>query len=299
MRDPFGREVTNLRLSVTQRCNLNCVYCHGEGEVLGSTGEMTASEIGRIVQVASQMGMHKLKLTGGEPLMRSDLSQIISSAGRYMGEVSLTTNGTLLAPRAAELKEAGLDRVNISLDTLDPAKYRQITGKDCLGEVLDGVEAAVRSGLRPVKLNTVVLAGINEREIERMIAFSKEAGVILQLIEFESGFATSPDESYHYDLHPIEEELARRAIRVKERRMQRRKKYWVPNEVEVVRGMHNTRFCANCTRIRVTSDGKIKPCLLRNDNLVDILTPLRSGASDTDLTKRFEKAISLREPYWR
>lgn len=305
IRDPYGRPVTNLRISLTQRCNLNCFYCHREGQT-GATRptEMTADEVATIVHVASKLGIRKIKLTGGEPLLRDDIIEVVHKISQIEGiqEVSMTTNGILLPSMAEKLTEAGLNRVNISLDTLNPTKYEEITGHPFLDRVLDGIRSAVDAGLNPVKLNMLLLRGLNEDEVWDMVDFASKAGVILQIIELVSAPSVGNDVymGYHVDPKPIEEKLRRMAVRVAVRRMHHRRKYFLPNgaEVEVVRPMHNTEFCANCTRIRLTSDGKLKPCLLRNDNLVDILTPLRSGADEEQLKQIFIKAIMLRKPYF-
>lgn len=268
---------------------------------------MSPAEIEKIVEIGGKVGIEKLKLTGGEPLLRDDICEVIRRASNYMKEISMTTNGALLDHCASGLKDAGLRRVNISLDVLDAEKYEIITGRDCLQQAINGVEAAIANDLTPVKLNMVVMKGVNDHEVEEMIHFAGEKGTILQLIELETdGGCKSAElyEKYHYDFASIERELKRDAIKVEERELHKRRKYFIENgsnitEVEVVKPMHNTTFCENCTRIRVTSDGKLKPCLLRNDNLVDIVGPIRSGASDEELTEIFEKAILLREPFWR
>ena len=305
IRDPYGRPVTNLRISLTQRCNLNCFYCHREGQTRETRQvEMTADEIAAIVRLAAKLGIRKVKLTGGEPLLRRDIIDIVGEISRVSGiqEVSMTTNGVLLSSMAEELAEAGLNRVNISLDTLNPEKYREITGYPFLDRVLDGVRSAVGAGLNPVKLNMLLLKGVNEDEIWDMVNFSSRMGVILQIIELISAPSVENGvfAEYHVDPEPVEERLRQMAVKVKVRRMHHRRKYFLPNgaEVEVVRPMHNTEFCAHCTRIRLTSDGRLKPCLLRNDNLVDILTPLRRGADEEQLKQIFIKAIMLRKPYF-
>jgi len=306
MHDRFGREINSLRISVTQRCNLQCFYCHKEGQN-SCKGEMCLAEIEKIVEIGSKLGIEKLKLTGGEPLLRDDICEIVQCASDYTKDISMTTNGILLDRYASDLRDAGLHRVNISLDVLDAEKYEVITGRDCLQQVINGIEAAIANNLTPVKLNVVVMKGINDHGIEEMIHFAGEKGTILQLIELETDGGCKSGklyEKYHYDFVPIEEKLKRGAIRVEERKLHRRRKYFIENgsnvtEVEVVKPMHNTTFCENCTRIRVTSDGKLKPCLLRNDNLVDMVGPIRSGASDEELTEIFKTAIQLREPFWR
>ena len=287
--DPSGRIVTNIRISLTQSCNLNCIYCHAEGEK-NPEQELSAEQIAEILRVAQSFGIRSVKFTGGEPLLRPDLARIIRSVPPGM-EASLTTNGTLLADRAQELKDAGLKRVNISLDTLDPERYERIAGKPMLGEALDGIDAALKAGLTPVKLNMVVLSGINEDEIDTFIDFVRtNPNLVLQLIELMD----FRDCDHHGDVEGIEDRIAAMADRVKTRRMHHRKKYFVRGaEVEVVRPLHNTEFCAYCNRLRLTSDGKLKPCLLRSDNLVDV-----RGLHGAALEEAFREAVKRRVPYF-
>lgn len=299
VRDRFGRLVTGLRISVTDECNLNCFYCHREG-CTASFCEMTADEIGKIVGVATEFGVRKIKLTGGEPLLREDIVDVVAAVTRpSIGEVSMTTNGTLLAEVAHELAEAGLTRINISLDTLDPKTFHRITSNGSISNVFAGIDAAIDAGLRPVKLNMVLLAGLNEHEVESMMAYTSNRGIVLQIIELldtDGGVFST----YHRGLDDIERGLRSRAVAVRTRRsMQARKKYILPGgEVEVVRPMHNSEFCMHCTRLRLTPDGHLKPCLMRNDNLVDLLSPIR--ADDLEgVRKAFAESIARREPYFK
>jgi cyclic pyranopterin phosphate synthase len=287
--DPSGRTVTNIRISLTQRCNLGCIYCHAEGEK-DPEQELSAEQIAEILRVAQTFGVRSVKFTGGEPLMRSDLAEIIRSVPPGM-EVSLTTNATLLADRAQELKDAGLNRVNVSLDTMDPKRYEEIAGKPMLAEALAGIEAALEAGLTPVKINMVVLSGINEDEVDAFIDYVRNnPDLVLQLIELMD-FRDCP---HHGDVKGIEDRIAAMADRVETRRMHHRKKYYVRGaEVEVVRPLHNTEFCAYCNRLRLTSDGKLKPCLLRSDNLVDV-----RGLHGTALEEAFREAVRRRSPYF-
>ena len=303
--DKYGRRLNSLRISVTQKCNLGCFFCHKEGET-ASNNEMTPEEIGKIAKVASELGMKKIKLTGGEPLLRDDLSEIVHKIAPYADEVSLTTNGVLLEKYAQKLHQAGLKRVNISLSSINPETFRKITGKDCGEQVKNSIRAALQSGLYPVKINMVVLRGINVDEIPRAIDFAQEASAILQLIEFQpiqqENIAYWKD--FHYDLAPIEDWLESRAVSIEENPLHKRRRYVLEKNgdrvyVEIVRPMHNSGFCHNCTRLRVTSNGKLKPCLLKNDNLVDIISLIRQGAESSILNEAFKKAALLRAPYWR
>ncbi len=251
---------------------------------------MSTDEIAELMRVGAQFGIRSVKFTGGEPMLRQDLVDIIRSVPPGI-ESSLTTNGTLLAPKAADLKEAGLARVNVSLDTLRPERYRRITGKDCLEDALEGIDAAIHVGLTPVKINMVLLDGINEDEIDDFMAFVRgKRDLVLQVIELME----FNECRFHGDVDSVEQELNERATRVVTRRMHHRKKYCLDGaEVEVVRPLHNTEFCAFCNRLRVTSDGNLKPCLLRTDNLVNI-----RGKHGKELEDAFREAVSRRRPYF-
>ncbi|HDQ08552.1 MAG TPA: GTP 3',8-cyclase MoaA [Methanoculleus sp.] len=290
LEDTFGRKVTNLRISLTPRCNLRCFYCHSEGEC-NPDDEMSLEEIDQILKTARHFDMKSVKLTGGEPLMRKDLCEIVSLVPEEM-ESSLTTNGTLLAGTAEALKEAGLSRVNISLDSLQRERYQEIAGRDLLPQVLRGIDAALEYGLTPVKLNVVILGGVNDDEINDFIDFAKGRDhLILQFIELMEDFRNCP---YHMDLRPMEEELSRTSKTIITRRMHHRKKYCVDGaEIEIVRPQHNTEFCAHCNRLRVTSDGKLKPCLLRNDNHVDV-----RGKNEDEMRELFKEAVLRRRPFY-
>ena len=304
--DRFGRPVTNLRISLTQRCNYRCFFCHREGQRFNSEEEMTPEEIERLVRIASRLGIRKVKLTGGEPTVREDILEIVRRIKPYVIDLSMTTNGSKLKELAKPLAKAGLDRVNVSLHSLKPEVYKKITGVDMLDVVLDGIEEAVKH-LSPVKLNMTVMRGLNEGEIWDMVEFSAKTGTILQLIELEAPremTGTTFFRKYFYPLKPVEKELEKKAVEIRERTMHRRRKYFIPTdygiaEVEVVRSMHNTVFCANCTRLRVTSNGMFKTCLLRQNDLVDFLTALRNGAGDAEIVELLKKAVLMREPYWR
>jgi GTP 3',8-cyclase len=289
LKDTFNRPVSNLRISLTPKCNLSCIYCHREGENI-SGAPLSAAEIAEVLRVAAGFGIRSVKFTGGEPMLRSDLIEIIRSVPAGM-ESSITTNGTLLAGLAADLKRAGLRRVNVSIDSLDPVTYRKIAGTDRLSDVLEGIDAAIATGLTPVKLNMVVLKGINDHEIDEFLTYVRgNRDLVLQLIELMN----FNDCDHHGDLNGLENSLASRSKQIVTRRMHHRKKYCLDGaEVEVVRPLHNTEFCAFCNRLRLTSDGKLKPCLLRTDNHVDI-----RGKSGKELEDLFIEAVRRREPFY-
>lgn len=299
--DPYDRPINSLRISLTQRCNFDCFFCHREGEH-DPHGEMTAQEIETIVEVAAGLGIRKVKLTGGEPMLRGDLVDIVARIKPHLDEVSMTTNASLLPGKACELKEAGLDRVNVSLHTLDGGAFEKITGVNQGSEVRDGIEEAVRCGLNPVKLNMVVMRGVNDSEVPAMIDYSRDVGAVLQLIEFqELEHGAEHYDALHHDLTPLEGSLEKQAERVVEREMHHRRVYHLRGgaQVEVVRPMHNSVFCAYCTRLRVTSDGHLKACLMRDDNLVPLVSLIREGASPGRLEEAFREAVARRRPFWR
>ncbi len=300
--DNYERPVLNLRVSVTQKCDKHCPYCHREGETNPST-VMTVEEIVRIVRIAISLGISRVKLTGGEPLLRKEIVEIVRGINGVQGltDLSMTTNGIYLKGLAKDLKAAGLNRVNVSLPSLDPDIYSSLMGGD-LQDAIEGVKAAVEAGLHPVKLNMLVLKNVNDGKIEKLIQFAAQTGTILQLIELEPiNLSKTYYERYHLSLDKIEQKLKKLASETKIRKyMQNRRVYVLPKvNVELIRPIENTEFCANCTRIRVTSDGKLKPCLMRKDNLVDILTPLRNGVDDKKLTEIFIEAVKKREPYYK
>ncbi len=192
-----------------------------------------------------------------------------------------------------------MKRVNISLPSLDSEVYSKLTGND-LSNVLEGVKKAVEVGFNPVKLNMLVLKGVNDDGVSDMINFAADTGSVLQLIELEPiNISSEYYSTFHKPLDEYERMLKSKAVKVETRKfMQSRRIYHLPNvKVEVIHPIENTEFCMHCTRLRITSDGKLKPCLMRNDNLVDLLTPLRNGASDKELKELFKLANMKRQPY--
>jgi len=300
--DNCNRPVLNIRISVTQKCDKHCPYCHREGERNPST-EMTVDEIVRIVRIAISLGISRVKVTGGEPLLRKGIVEIVRGINGLEGltDLSMTTNGTHLKGLAKDLKAAGLARLNVSLPTINPEVYNNLMGGD-LQDALNGIKAAVEARLQPVKLNVLVLKNVNDNEIEKMIQFAAQTGTILQMIELEPiNISKTYYDRYHLGLDEIAQTLEKLASKTRVRKyMQKRRVYTLPKvQVELIRPIENTEFCANCTRIRVTSDGKLKPCLMKKDNLVDILTPIRNGADDKKLAKILIETIKKREPYYK
>lgn len=302
VKDKYKRPILSLRITLTNRCNVNCLYCHHDGMVK-SKDEMTADELYTICKIAKKIGVRKIRLSGGEPLLKKDIVEIVSKiASLGFKDISMTTNGILLEKYAQDLKDAGLDRVNVSLDTLDRKTFELITKKDYLEDAKKGILKAVEVGLYPVKINMVIMKDINQNEIKDMFKFCKENDIVLQLIELIESENCDDDkfsEDYHYKLDDIENELADIADDVREREfMQGRKKYYINGgEIEVVKPVDNAKFCANCSRLRITPDGKIKPCLLRNDNLVELISHVRNGESEEKLEEIFINGINKREPF--
>lgn len=302
VKDQYNRPILSFRMSITNRCNLNCLYCHHDG-MLPSKDEMTPLEIEKITKIAKDLGVRRVRLSGGEPLIRKDIVDIVDKISQIgFKDISITTNGTYLSKYSKDLKDAGLDRVNVSLDTLNKDRYKFLTKKDYLDSVKDGILKAVEVGLNPVKINMVMMKGINEDEVWDMFRFSRDNGLILQLIELMESENCEDNifsQDYHLNISPIEEEIEKIADDVKVRKdMQNRRKYYIgKGEIEIVKPLDNTNFCSNCTRLRLTPRGQIKPCLLRNDNLIDIIGPLRNGASDEELKAIFLDGISKREPF--
>lgn len=302
--DKCGRPLFNMRIAITRRCNLHCEYCHLEGEEKcspDSRSEMTVDEIIRVSRVAVGLGISKIKLTGGEPLIREDIIDIVKGIASIEGieDLSMTTNGILLSSVTEGLCSAGLNRLNLTIPTLDKDVYNEVTGGD-LKKALEGVRAAVRAGFSPVKINMLILKGINDRSVGDMIEFAAHTNTILQLIELENvNISKEYYSERHVPLESYEEILKNQAITVETRKyMQNRRVYHLKDvSVEVIKPTENAEFCMHCTRLRLTSDGKLKPCLMLKDNLVDILAPMRNGASDSEIAEFFKAANDRRYPY--
>jgi cyclic pyranopterin phosphate synthase len=237
--------------------------------------------------------------------VRPDILDVVREIGSlHPDDLGMTTNGTRVELLAASLKEAGMKRLNISLHSLKEERFKWITSSVRLKETLGAISQAVEFGLTPVKLNTVLLKGYNDDELWDIISYAESLGggdkVIVQLIELVPVDAEFY-RSYHYDLGIVEARLKERASSSLVREMQRRPQYTLPNgvKVEIVRPVHNVDFCMADNRIRITHDGRFKPCLLREDGTIDFLEPLRRGCSDEELAAQFLKTVWLREPYYR
>ena len=265
MKDRYGRTIKYLRLSVTDLCNCRCVYCMGENGVprLPHSAILSFEEIEEIVRAAVSLGVTKVRLTGGEPLVRRGIDELVRRLRGLEGveELAMTTNGARLAEYAEALKEAGLDRLNVSLDTLDPEKFRRITRIGELRDTLDGLDAARRAGFERIKLNTVLMGGVNDDEIAEIAALAKDGAFDVRFIELMPiGECTDWDRRRFLPAERVLEYLPK-GERVPSDGVA---ELWRPagfrGTVGLIRPLSH-RFCADCDRIRVTADGCLKPCL--------------------------------------
>lgn len=268
MKDFMGREIEYLRLSVTDRCNLKCLYCRDGSEKCNKDKELTVDDIERIVKIMASLGITKVRLTGGEPLMRSDLEEIVKviSQNEEIKDLCMTTNGQGLADRIKSLKTAGLKRLNISVDSLDSIRYNKITRGGKIEEVIKGIDEAIRCDMYPIKLNSVIVRGENDDEIDDFIALTKDRPIDVRFIELMPIGKLGQNKEKRISSGEI---LAARSFlkKVEPRYLSQ------PSEDYKVDGYKGRvgfispmshKFCNICNRIRLTSDGQIKPCLGNN-----------------------------------
>ena len=301
MIDPFGRTISYLRVSVTDRCDFRCVYCMAEEmDFLPKRELLTLEELDRVCSAFIRLGVKKLRLTGGEPLVRRDIMTLFRSLGRHLDsgaldELTLTTNGSQLARYADELVECGVKRVNVSLDTLDPAKFADITRRGRLEPVLKGLDAAKRAGLA-VKINTVALRGVNEDELDDIVAWCGDQGFDLVLIEVmpmgDIGGENRLDQ--YLPLSLVRARLQRRwTLDETDYRTGGPARYATVRETGRRLGFitpltHN--FCESCNRVRLTCTGTLYMCLGQED-AADLRTPMRQSESDAPLEQAIREAI--------
>ena len=285
--DSFGRVIDYLRISVTDRCNERCLYCMPEGYKgwAQKADHLTASEIVRVAGAACRLGFRKFRLTGGEPCIRKDLVEIAAGISMQGGveSLGLSTNGTRFAPLSAALREAGVDSVNISVDTLDPGLYRRITGGD-VSSVHSGIRAALSAGFPRVKLNCVLMRGINEEEIWPLIHFAAEREVPIRFIELMP--LSKTDVLTEENFLSVNEVMSRLADRDELSAIDSPRlghgpaRYYRLSKsgatVGFIGAITTSDFCSACNKIRLTADGKIRPCLGRHNEL-DLLGALRRG----------------------
>lgn len=304
--DQFGRTVRKLRVSLTDRCNFRCLYCMPEGDIPWIPDEeiLTFDEIERVVRICAAMGVEKIRLTGGEPLLRPGVEEITARLVQVPGirSVSMTTNGFMLPGKAAALKAAGLSGVNVSLDSLDRDRFRQLTRRDQLERVLEGIAAAAEAGLRPIKINAVIMRGINDGEIETFLRWAREQPVQLT-VRFIEFMPLDGSNVWTRELVYTADEILAQAERI-----------------APVEALHNDPaeparlyrfadgrgtfgiiasvsqpFCGACDRIRLTADGKIRNCLFAVEEF-DLRGLLRGGATDHDVEQAIRRAVWVK---WR
>jgi cyclic pyranopterin phosphate synthase len=296
--DQFGRAVRKLRVSLTDRCNFRCVYCMPEeAEFLPRPELLTVAEIVRTVRIFAGMGVDKVRLTGGEPLIRPEAVEITGLLKALPGvrSVSMTTNGYLLPHKADALKAAGLDGVNISLDSLDRDTFRLLTRRDYLDHVLAGIEAADRAGLRPVKINCVVMRGVNNGQVRDFLSWARRYPYEVRFIEF---MPLDADNIWEREkVYTLEEilEVAREIAPVDEvtedkASPARRFRFGDGAGTFGVIASVSAPFCQHCDRVRLTADGKIRNCLFATTE-TDVRDLLRGGADDAEIEQRIRAAI--------
>ena len=295
-----------LRVSVTDRCNLRCLYCHPMGgcELIARDEILKLEEIHRIVELFSHCGIRKVRLTGGEPLIRRNIVYLIEklSAIKAIEELSLTTNGVLLGPLAQELKDAGLQRVNISIDSTDRKSYKEITGFDFLSKVMDGIYKALEVGLKPVKINSVIIKGVNVSQIIPLAQMSIDLPVMVRFIEYcPTSQHTKPASDYmpNHELRKIIESRFGPTSRVFTGAVNGPASYFKIGNAAGTIGFINGRssmFCHDCNRLRLTSDGNIKPCLYSSQHY-DIKQIIRSGANDEGVLGLLNEILKEKKHY--
>jgi len=300
-----GRRIEYLRVSVTDRCNLRCAYCVPQGRLFLAAREelLTDEEIVRVIGASARAGVRKVRLTGGEPLVRPGILELVARVASIpeVEDLAMTTNATLLSLYAGELKRAGLRRVNVSLDTLDPAAFRRLTGRQVAVErVVEGILAADRAGLHPIKLNTVVMRGVNEGELGRLARFALERGWYIRFIEYMPiGADTRRWEEFYLPAEEIRSRLERELGELEpggeEGVSQGFRVSGYGGSIGIISPV-SQHFCDRCNRLRLTADGRIRSCLLRGGE-VDVRSLLRRGAGEEEIEEALRQAAGLK-PDW-
>ncbi|MGE5300736.1 MAG: GTP 3',8-cyclase MoaA [Acidobacteriota bacterium] len=302
LKDDFQREIDYLRLSITDRCNLRCVYCMPADGIVPSTHKeiLRYEEIIRIVGIGAGLGVKKVRLTGGEPLTRKNVSFLVSSMKKIRGieDLSMTTNGTLLERHAQELADAGLDRVNISVDSFKPDRYREITRGGSLDSVMRGIASAEKAGLTPVKINVVPVRGVNDDEVGDFARLTLTTDYHVRFIEF---MPSGDNDYWSPEKYISTEELKRKIEAIAPLvpvhiRKNGPSRYFRLGDARGVVGFISAithHFCADCNRLRLTSDGKLRPCLF-SETEIDLKTALRNGAPDSELERLLRLAIKVK-----
>jgi cyclic pyranopterin phosphate synthase len=303
LHDKFGRQITDLRISITDRCNFRCVYCRSaDPENYRDHDEILSwPELDRLALIFLRLGISKIRITGGEPLVRDGVEDYIARLHALgVGDLSMTTNGHLLAERCERLLAAGLGRINISLDSLDPGKFERITRTKSFSTVMAGIDAAQKSRLAPAKVNAVLVRGLNDDEVESFAEFARDRGVIMRFIEF---MPLDADRHWTRDLVVPAAEIHKRIHarwpleQIPHERSETARKYrftdGAPGEIGLIAPVTQP-FCGHCSRIRLTADGKLRTCLFSKDDH-DLRSLLREGASDDDVVDFIRSIVMAKE----
>jgi len=303
LHDKFGRQITDLRISITDRCNFRCVYCRSaDPENYRDHDEILSwPELDRLARIFLGLGIRKVRITGGEPLVREGVEDYIARLHSLgVEDLSMTTNGHLLAERCERLIQAGLRRINISLDSLDRAKFEKITRTKSFATVMGGIDAAQNSRLAPAKINAVLVRGINDDEVEAFAGFARERGVIMRFIEF---MPLDADRHWNRGLVVPAVEIHRRIHarwplqQIPHERSETARKYrfadGAPGEIGLIAPVTQP-FCGHCSRIRLTADGKLRTCLFSKEDH-DLRALLREGASDEDMVTYIRSVVMEKE----
>ena len=301
--DKFGRQITDLRISVTDRCNFRCVYCRSaDPENFREHDEILSwAELQRLAQLFVSLGIRKVRITGGEPLVRDGVEQFVTYLKRIgVEDLSITTNGHLLAERCERLIAAGLQRINISLDSLDPIKFEKITRTRSYETVMRGIDKAQTTRLAPVKVNAVLVRGFNEDEVEGFATFARERGLIMRFIEF---MPLDADRHWSRELLVPASEVYERIhaqwplVQIPHDKSETARKYrfadGAPGEIGLIAPVTQA-FCGHCSRIRLTADGKLRTCLFSKEDR-DLRTMLRANASNEEIVNWVRAAVSEKE----
>lgn len=302
--DTFGRVVTNLRISVTDRCNFRCTYCMPEEgmEWLQRNKLLTYEEIARLTRIFASLGVTKIRLTGGEPLMRKELWQLVAMLKKIDGirDIALTTNGYFLAGQATQLASAGLHRINVSLDSLDPALFADLARRDYFRRTWEGIEAAETAGIHPIKLNVVLVRGVNDGEILKFAELARKRPYVIRFIEFmpigkDDGWALDKVVSTGEILQTINSYCPLVPLPHVNGKAPAERYIFADGNGEIgFIGSVSQPFCGDCDRVRVTSDGKFRTCLFSLAE-TDLREMLRGGASDEEIAEALVNAVSKKE----
>lgn len=301
--DSFSRTISYLRLSLTDRCNLKCLYCRPAkgGCILKQDELLTFEELLRIVSVAVKIGIRKVRITGGEPLCRGDAEGFIRELGKIpdLYDIRLTTNGVLLAEKAASLMDAGLSKINISLDTLNKERFKEITGFDLFDKVWDGIQRAKQLGFAPIKINTVVIRGMNDDEV---VAFGKLSITDPFQVRFIEFMPMGEKTRWSKDSYVSGDEILSKLRPLGEIEAVERKKFDGPARIFKIKGAQGSiglinpishKFCKDCNRLRLAADGMLRSCLLV-DQETDLRSILRQGASDSEIRKALIQTVKMK-----